>query len=822
LVTFPFAYRYLPKLPDRGYSVSRVLGLLIWGYVFWMLASLGILRNTSGGLLLALTVLIGVSVWSARTITRKDLSEWWKKNRKFVISVEGMFLVAFGLWAVIRAANPEIVGTEKPMELAFINAILNSLDFPPHDPWLSEYAISYYYFGYILIAMMAKITLVPGNFAFNLGIAMIFGLSAIAAYGVVYNLLTSRVLSKVKGKFTNTSEKQTPFRNLWLYAFLGPLFTLVMSNFEGILHVLHTRGLFWRTDETGQLVSPFWSWLDIKDLNQPPVEPFSWLPENHWWWWRASRVLQDYDLSGNLKEIINEFPFFSFLLGDLHPHVLAIPFSLLVIGFVLNIFLGGGRGEIRLWKFRIRLNLQTYLLGALLIGGMMFLNTWDFPFYVALFCGAYVLMRSRVEGWRRGLVWEFLGLGILLGICGIILYFPFYLGFSSQAGGILPNLIYPTRGTHLWVMFGALLLLLTPYLLYLWKHGGDWISMRKGLTITFSGMVLLLILVALFGFGIMNLPIIGGIYLGSLGANSQTGEMFSQVFLRRLSNSGGWLTLGVLMTVVTGLLWPRKVRLSDVEIDDKLKLSHAYPKPYPLHPVHVYALLLIALGLLAVIGPEFFYLRDQFGWRINTIFKFYYQAWILWAIAVSFGSAVLLQELRGKWKNIFIIGLFMVIFASLVYPVFSIWSKTNAFQPHAGLDLNGTAYFENQNPNEMAAIEWLQTASTGVVLEAVGGSYSSYGRVATMSGQPTVLGWPGHESQWRGGAREMGSRQSDIEQIYRSAGWEEVEELLNKYNIKYIFIGSLERSTYGVNENKFTRYLTPVFQQGQVTIYEVP
>ena len=238
--------------------------------------------------------------------------------------------------------------------------------------------------------------------------------------------------------------------------------------------------------------------------------------------------------------------------------------------------------------------------------------------------------------------------------------------------------------------------------------------------------------------------------------------------------------------------------------------------------MHVYGLLLIALGLLAVIGPEFFYLRDQFGWRINTIFKFYYQAWLLWAIAASFGSAVLLQDLRGKWKIIFSTGLLVVIFASLVYPVFSIWSKTNGFQPPAGINLNGTAYFENQNPDEMAAIEWLQTASTGVVLEAVGGSYSSYGRVATMSGQPTVLGWPGHESQWRGGAREMGSRQSDIEHIYRSAGWDEVEELLNQYKVKYIFVGSLERSTYGVNESKFMLNLTPVFQQGQVTIYEVP
>jgi uncharacterized membrane protein len=575
-------------------------------------------------------------------------------------------------------------------------------------------------------------------------------------------------------------------------------------------------------DETGQLTSSFWAWLDIRDLSQPPVAPYSWVPEKHWWWWRASRVLQDYDMAGNWKEIIDEFPFFSFLLGDLHPHVLAIPFALLLIGFILNLFLGGGQGDLRMWRFQVHINMQTYFMGALLLGGMMFLNTWDFPFYVALFCGAYIFMRARIEGWRRGMVWEFLGLGLALGVSGVVLYLPFYLGFSSQAGGILPNLIYPSRGVHLWVMFGSLLLPLIAYLTYLWNLGGEKRSLLKGLIATLVCMILLLILAVLFGFGIVNLPIIGGIYLDSLGGIGQPAELFQQVFVRRLNSPGGWMTLGVLMSVVLGLLWPRRVKNNNLEGDDRTILSQNSPKTYPLDPVHIFALLLVALGLLAVIGAEFFYLRDQFGWRINTIFKFYYQAWLLWGVAVAFGSAVLLQDLRGKWSIVYRVGLILVLLAALVYPVLSVWSKTNGFQPPAGIDLDGTAYFENQNPDEMAAIQWLQTAPPGIVLEAVGGSYTSFGRVSTMSGQPTVLGWPGHESQWRGGGREMGSRHSDIEQIYRSAGWEEVEELIRQYNVKYVFVGSLERSTYGVNESKFMLHLTPVFEQGQVTIYEVP
>ena len=92
----------------------------------------------------------------------------------------------------------------------------------------------------------------------------------------------------------------------------------------------------------------FWTWLDIKDLNQAPAQPLAWIPDRFWWWWRASRVVSDYDLTGAAREVIDEFPFFSFLHADLHPHVLAIPFILLTVAVALNLFLGGWRGDVKL------------------------------------------------------------------------------------------------------------------------------------------------------------------------------------------------------------------------------------------------------------------------------------------------------------------------------------------------------------------------------------------------------------------------------------------------------------------------------------------
>jgi len=149
-LTVPLAYRLFPALADRGFSLARALGILVWGYVFWLMASLGLVQNDAGGLLLALILLAGISGASLyRKEQRKSLTDWLRSNARLIITVEVVFFLAFAAWAFVRASNPniEVAGGEKTMELGFINAILRSPSFPPHDPWLSGYGISYYYFG---------------------------------------------------------------------------------------------------------------------------------------------------------------------------------------------------------------------------------------------------------------------------------------------------------------------------------------------------------------------------------------------------------------------------------------------------------------------------------------------------------------------------------------------------------------------------------------------------------------------------------------------------------------------------------------------------
>ncbi len=790
LLTFPLAYRLFPALADRGYALSRALGLLLWSFAFWLAVSLGLAHNDAGGILLGLVALAALNLLANWVREKADANreldflspvEWLRSNWRYVVSVEVLFLLAFAAMAFVRASNPEATGTEKPMEMAFINAIMRSDTFPPHDPWLSGYAISYYYFGYVMTAMLARFTLTSGPVAFNLMSALVFSLAAVGIFGIVYNLLRAYWKDKKKPAMAG--------------AFFAPIFLLVLSNIEGFLELLHAYGIGWSGDRN------FWTWLAIKDLNEPPSQPYGWSPR-FWFWWRASRVITDIDFRGSIPEVIDEFPFFSFLLGDLHPHVLAIPFTLLAVGMALNLFLGGWEGEMKVWRFSLPIRREAFLLLAVTLGGLAFLNTWDFPIYLAVVAGAFVLYRIRTQGWDWQRLEEFFWLSIPLALLAVLLYLPFYAGFSSQAGGILPNVVFPTRGAHLWVMFATLFVPIFGLFIYLARvRAMNW---KLGLSIAI-GLALFLWLFSLLLGWIVAQTDIGAGFIESQGF-AGLGPLLAQAALRRLQYIAG---LGTLILLLGAGLAYLTVKPAEGRGDSGSD------------PIWFVALLVV-IGALLVLAPEFVYLRDQFGTRMNTIFKFYYQAWVVWSIGAAFAFTVLLVELRGNIGRVMQGLLWLVLGMGLVYPFLALPNKTNGFSPFGGHTLDASAYLSQYFPDDAAAIAWLYSAPPGVVVEAVGGSYSDYARVSTYSGQPSVLGWPGHESQWRGGYVEQGSRAGDIERLYVTPDVNEARQIISQYGIKYVYIGGLERTTYKVNEEKFARFMKEVYRQGPVVIYEAP
>lgn len=818
----PLAWRVFPRLADRGFGLARVLGLLLWGFVFWFPAALGFLPANDGWAVASLGVVLAGSALAGRGHWRK-IGGWIREHRMGLLAGEALFFVVFLLAAALRGADPAAVGTEKPMEIAFINAILNTAQFPPPDPWLAGYGISYYYFGYVLVSLLARLSGVSGAVAFNLGTVSSFALAALAAYSLGVNLLTDGVERKfAQGKILAA-------------ALLAPLMILVMGNLGGLMESLTSAGVFWG-EKIPQMTYPafppvpdcledpavtrdsaFWRWLDVREWNCPPTQPYAFEPtRSGWWWWRSSRVLGDYTLANDPKEIIDEFPAFSFVLGDLHPHVLSIPFVLLAVALALQRYrrLRDAEDPPRRsgeWKS------TAFWLEALCLGGLAFLNFWDFPIYWVVLLLAEAAARFQKRG---TLAWEPLWLtlqrGLFLAVAAFALYLPFHLGFSSQAAGIIPSLAYFTRGIHLWLMFAPLWIPLAGWLVWKGLLQGRG---RFGLLALRDALVLVGGLWgASYALGALALahPVLAPILSATQGV-VQDGDLLADSLIRRLVYPGGWITLFLFVWLLCLVLRQ--------QITPEADTAHLAGPGEGGNPSSAFGAVLALAGIGLVLFPEFFYLRDQFGWRMNTIFKFYYQAWILLGLASSWALANLLLQApgKGKWFASLASGLALIgLGAGLLFPWFAFGERiAQSIAQGENWTLDGMVYLQRYQPLEYEAIAWLRDAPDGVLVEAVGGSYQTeYARFSALSGKQALLGWPGHESQWRGGYTEMGNRETEIQALYQG-DWAAARDVLDTYAIRYVIVGPQERMKYGarLGEEKFREHLALVFENDQVRIY---
>jgi YYY domain-containing protein len=821
---FPICYRLFKNQFDRGYTFSKIFALLIWGYIFWIGNIFSIIGNSRAGAFFAFLIVAFVSTLVIQNKNRlSEIKSWISSNKKTIIFSEILFFLSVSMIAILRVGNPGIIGTEKPMELAFINGILKSPTFPPNDPWLSEFSISYYYFGYLIVAAIIKIIGTDSGIAFNLALIFWFALISVGSFGIVLNLLAAN--------YKKESNSKRRLNRIFLFSLIAPLLILIISNGVGLLELIHSRGIFWETIPGGGLVSNFWRWLDIKELSDPPSMPYDWLPNRQGgtWWWRASRVLQDYTLQGSSREIIDEFPFFSFFLGDLHPHVLAMPFVLLCI-FSAYVFLTNPF-EVKndlIENIRVFWKNGFNWFFALSLGSLIFFNTWDFPIYFVLAAIIIFIKSFQKEEPIRKLLIQVITMLFTLGIICILTYLPFLLSFSSQAGGVLPSLIFQSRSIHLFIMFLPFVAANSFYLIYRYSVKLPILQIIKSWIIVFFGFLFLL----LFSFLI---PAVLGIipkfysflhdfsirdydlqikqssqrmqsFLSIYGA-ADINQLISSSISRILSDP---LDLLILLTAIAIILTICISFLNDKEVINK-KLE--------VEKQDIFICILLSLGLGLIIFPELFYLRDQFGWRMNTIFKFYFQAWILLSISTAYALAFL-SEIKVKALKIGImtICLFSII-SGMIYPYFAIKERIKLLRGD-NISLDGNKYFQASNSNEFEAVQFLKGIEFGIISEAIGGSYTNFGRVSKLTGMPTVLGWPGHERQWRGGAEEIGSRESDIQSLYSTDDWIIAEDILNKYKIRYIYSGDLEKSAYRLSEKKFEKNLPVIFSNESVNIYE--
>jgi YYY domain-containing protein len=282
----------------------------------------------------------------------------------------------------------------------------------------------------------------------------------------------------------------------------------------------------------------------------------------------------------------------------------------------------------------------------------------------------------------------------------------------------------------------------------------------------------------------------------------------------------GLAALGVAVLQETaGLRWENGERRTSAT-----SAHHHAAAANGLPPAIRFVLLCAVAGLLLTLSVEFFYLIDNFQVRMNTIFKFYFQGWVLMAVASAF-AVYWLGRARGRLRSAFLAGFWVLFGLGMVYPVLGNISRAGSFAQTPTLD--GTAYLAEAQPDDYAAIAWLNEHVDGapIILEAPatgGSSYVYEGRVSALTGLPTLLGWAGHEGQWRGSYDIQQAREPDIATLYNSLDPQVALTLLDKYDIRYVYVGPVERSKYDPRGlEKFARFMDVVYQQGAVTIYRV-
>ncbi|MCB2186836.1 MAG: hypothetical protein KQJ78_10490 [Deltaproteobacteria bacterium] len=752
LVGWPLAWAVFRPLAGRAYPLAKVLGVFLAGYLFWLGASLGLWPNRAPGawaaVVLAALLAGGLGLAARRRGDGPGPGAWLWRRRAQVLAWEAGFVLAYALWLWLRAHAPAVSHTEQPMDLMLLWSLWESPGLPPGDAWLAGHGVGYYYLGHLLLSLPGRLAGVGPELGYNLGQAGWWALLTTGAGGLAAELtaLAGRGRAARAGA-----------------AGLGALFLGMMANPAGV----------W--DAMGQWVTP-----------------------RAWWWWSATRVLGDQGPDGRAREMISEFPFFSYFLGDNHAHVLAAPLGLLLLGLLLARLarawaaspLPAGAGFRRAlaglagpaWS-----GPAAWALAGLTAGAFAAANAWAWPGWwlvagLSLAAGAW-----RLAG-VRGLAPAAALLALLLA-GSLLAFLPYFRHAASQE--LLPalNLDFG-QSLPRWLAHTGFLLAWTGMLCRL-----AWRGAPPSLRVWAGGVGLFVVLPAA---GLA----LAGFWAGQAGA----GGVWA-----------GWARPGVLvvsglgLALAAALLWPR---LAPGEREE------------PGAAWLVAALIWAGAGLLLLWLPEMVYLSDMFANRMNTVFKFYYQAWLLLAVAGAAGMAV---SLARPATRPLALGVLAFSALGLAYPLTAAWELVRQ-PPPGGLSLSTDAALAQTAPDELAAVRWLRThASPGaVVAQAPGASYQEAdNRPSTRTGLPALLGWEGHEHQWRGHGLgpELAARRRDLAAIYQAPNPARLREVLRRRGVAYVYLGPRERQTYHLapgEDGLVGRVLTPCFTSGAVRLYAAP
>ena len=677
----PLTGRLFRRFQDRGWMFSKVTAIAVSGFLTWFLVAVKIIKFTTMTCIVVTLVCAAASLILYCREQKAGFECIPFAHLDLVYAEELLFFAAFLLWTYFAGFHPAAYGTEKFMDYGFMEAMMRSKTLPATDLWYSQGKINYYYGGQYFAVFLTKLSGAKVELTYNLMRTFVAGLAFAMSFSLVHQMVTDR-LGKTGSRWKKTLPSVT--------GILAGISVSIAGNMHYVVY--------------GQII-PF-----IQKLKGEEVSSY-WFPD-------ATRYI---GFNPDVEDkTIHEFPCYSFVLGDLHAHVVDIMFVLLLLGLLYawmkkvrtTELSGESMSRREFWKKQLLMP-QLLATGALL-GMFHWTNYWDFVIYSVVTCGAALFM--NIIGQKGKIRWA-------LGVT------------AAQAAEIL---ILAT-------------VIIMPFTLQF-----DTSNMVQGIAL------------------------------------AQHHSLPHQLLVL-------WGLPGILTILFVVSLLVEKLRGAEQKSLYHLLASIRLPDLFAV------LLGLCAIGLVLI--PELVYVRDIYengNARANTMFKLTYQAYIMFGMTMIYAIFRLLIIGKNKiLKVLAFIGLFFFVwtcgyFGNSVHSWFG-----EVWKPSQYKGLNATAFLETDFPEDVNGIRWLKEniSDAPVVLEANGDSYSEYERVSAMTGLPTIMGWYVHEWLWRGNLSDLNAKIEEIQEIYTSTDETRVKELLEEYNVSYIFVGSCERNKYGADMN---------------------
>lgn len=742
VISFPLFSSLLRKLPDHGWLLARLNGTLLSAWILWFFTRIGWLSNSENQVrgLLALLLICAVIQYVRHRIS---LAHFFKSRWQLILTGELVFWLTFLAFFIIRSGNPDLwnpwFGGEKPMDFAFFNATLKSTVMPPYNPWFAGGYINYYYFGFVLASIWVKCTGIMPQLSYNMIVATFAAMTAASAF------TASSLLSAAF--HTNISDSRSSFRLRRR--------RMIASGIIGVLLVLFIGNLA--------------QWRILLFEHNPPA----------WdWFWKASRAIKT--PAGDVPPI-TEFPLFTYMYGDLHAHLMAMPVFLSIIALGCAI---------------IRKPTWSLILWAGFAAASLYpVNAWDYPTAMAMLGLAILIAQVACcnKDWKVLTITSILKIVTLI-VFGRIMFLFFHMDFQTGYGGFS---FWPGPRTaisdYLLIHTMFLLPLIGGYIVYL---------MRRRIFSPNSRPILFFHLGLVGGAFALTILVEFIVLIGDIGRMNTVFKFYLQVWNLFALTSASISTVLIFPIIGTSLKkssnhWnSSEKKFQSLELSEKAKITPNVP----------------------TLGQRPSKIKPRTKNRKTT-------SNTATCLRITFAVISITLWLGG-----------------MLYPVLAIpaYWKTR-FDADRGFGIDGQAFMSyayytyNGYPIELSgdleAIRWIQdhVKGTPVILEGQTSEYTWSSRYSIHTGLPTIIGWSWHQRQQRSGQifDAVAQRMTDVATIYNTEDVPTALALLRKYNVRLIVIGELERLTYdrkGIK--KFSPHampsLKPVYKNNNVTVYELP